>query len=108
MQRRMSNRDRIAHLRAEADAAAKERADRAAAKSSAKPSVRSSAKSGGRARAAKPVGRVRFVWSVCGPSGKEVIRFPYAQEEQARADAAQRTASTGQTHFVTKAEEPVA
>lgn len=70
--------------------------------------MRSAPKSSGRTRATKPSGRVRFVWSVCGPSGKEVNRFPYAQEDQARADAAQRTESTGQTHFVTKAEEPVA
>jgi hypothetical protein len=97
MQRRMSNRERIAHLRAEADAAAKERAARA----QASPKSRSRA-------AATPRGRVRFVWSVCGPSGKEVSRYPYAQEDEARADAAKRTQATGQTHFVTRGEEPAA
>jgi hypothetical protein len=92
MPRRMSNRERIEHLRAEADAAAKEKA------------ARPRAATGSRA---KPVARVRLVWSVCGPSGKEVARFPYAREEDARADAASRTEATGQTHFVTKAEAPV-
>jgi hypothetical protein len=92
----MSNRDRIAHLRAEADAAAKEKAA-AKAEKAARP------KSAGRA-AAKPVGRVRLVWSVCGPGGKEVERFPYAQEAEARADAVRRTEATGQTHFVTQSE----
>ena len=96
MQRRMSNRERIDRLRAEADAAAKERA----AKPKAAPKSRSAA-------AKAPPGKVRLIWIVCGPSGKEVTRFPYAQEEQARADAVQRTESTGQTHFVTKAETPV-
>jgi hypothetical protein len=95
----MSNRDRIAHLRAEAEAAAKEKA-------AAKAEKASRPKSSGRS-AAKPVGRVRFVWSVCGPSGKEVERFPYAQEAEARADAVRRTEATGQTHFVSKSEVPV-
>ena len=98
MRGRESNRDRIAHLRAAADAAAKERAER----------QRSKPKSSGGNRAAKPVGRVRFAWSVCGPSGKEVVQFPYAQEEEARAEAARRTETSGQTHFVAKAEVPVA
>ena len=98
MARRPSNRERIEHLRAEADAAAKERAARAASPKSPK-----SSKSA-RAREAKPAGRVRLVWSVCGPSGKEVVRFPYAQEEDARADAVRRTEATGQTHFVTTAD----
>jgi hypothetical protein len=96
----MSNRDRIAHLRAEADAAAREKAA-AKAEKAARP------KSSRRATASKPPGRVRFVWSVCGPSGKEVQRFAYAQEAEARAESARRTESTGQTHFVTKAEVPV-
>ncbi len=91
MQRRPSNRDRIERLRAEAEAAAKERNAR----------VRSTPKSGGRV---KPVARVRFVWSVCGPSGKEVMQFPYAQEAEARAEATRRTETSGQTHFVSKAE----
>jgi hypothetical protein len=94
MPRRTSNRDRMEQLRAEADAAAKERAAR----------PRAAPKSGPRVKA---VARVRLAWSVCGPSGKEVARFAYAQEEEARADAKQRTETTGQTHFVSKAEVPV-
>lgn len=99
----MSNRDRIAHLRAEADAAAKEKAERA----QSAPKSPKSPKASSRTRAAKPSGRVRFVWSVCGPSGKEVVRFPYAQEVEARAEAVRRTETSGQTHFVAKAEVPV-
>lgn len=99
----MSNRDRIAHLRAEADATAKEKAAAKAAKAAEpKPARKSSSKSA----AAKPSGRVRIVWFVCDSSGKEVKRFPYAQEQEARAEAQQQSAATGRTHFVKQADVP--
>ncbi len=97
----MSNRERIERLRAEADATAREKAE-AKEKKAAAPRK----KSASAAAAEKPVSRVRFVWSLRGPTGAEVKRFPYAQEAEARAEAEQLTASTGRTHFVTKAEEP--
>lgn len=97
---RMSNRERIEHLRAEADAAAREKAAAKAAKAARSPS-------GSRKVAPAPPGRVRLVWTVCGPNGKEVQRFPYAQEAEARAEAERQTATTGRTHFVSKAEVPV-
>lgn len=99
----MSNRERIAHLRAEADAAAREKAAAKAEKAARPPRP----KSGSRKATATPPGRVRLVWSVCGPNGQEVQRFPYAQEAEARAEAERQTAATGRTHFVTKAEVPV-
>jgi hypothetical protein len=99
---RMSNRERIERMRAEADATAKEKAERAKAPKAATPKK----KSAGRA-APKAAGRVRFVWSVCGPSGKEVQRFPYPQEAEARAEAVRLTQSTGSTHFVSRAEVAV-
>lgn len=102
MARRMSNRDRIAHLRAEADAAAKEKADAKAAKAARTPTPRRSA--GG--KAAAPSGRVRIVWFVCDPSGREVQRFPYAQEQEARAEAQRLSTTTGRTHFVQQADVP--
>ena len=101
---RMSNRDRIEHLRAEADAAAKEKAAAKAEKAARAPAPR---KSSGKAAAASR-GRVRIVWNVCDPAGKEVKSFPYAQEQEARTEATQLTASTGKTHFVAKAEVPFA
>ena len=104
MSGRMSNRDRIQHLRAEADAAAKEKEAARAAKA-AQPKAPRKASS----KAAAPTrGRVRIVWNVCDPSGREVKSFPYAQEQEARAEAAQMSASTGRTHFVMKAEVPFA
>lgn len=103
MARRMSNRDRIEHLRAEADAAAREKAAAKAAKAAAGPSARV-----GRRKAADPPRRVRIVWSVRDASGKEVQQFPYAEEQQARAEAQRRSEATGRTHFVTQADVPAA
>jgi len=100
---RMSNRDRIEHLRAEAEAAAKEKAAAKAAKAALPPAPR---KSSTKAAKAQPRGRVRIVWNVCDPSGKEVKQFPYAQEQDARTEAEQQTTATGRTHFVMKAEVP--
>lgn len=120
---RMSARDRLEALRLEAEIKAKEkdaaRAARAAAKAAgtASSGSRSSASSSsgssgagkktlGRAADVKQRGRVKIVWQVCDPSGKEVKSFPYAQEQEARAEAAALTTSTGKTHFVGKAEVP--
>jgi hypothetical protein len=97
---RMSNRERIERLRAEADAAAREKAAARAEKAVRAPTPRTSSK------AAAPRGRVRIVWNVCDPTGKEVKSFPYAQEAEARTAATELTASTGRTHFVAQAEVP--
>ena len=86
-------------MRAEADATAKEKAAARAEKAS-RPGPRKAVKS------AAPRGRVRFVWCVCGPNGKEVKQFPYPQEPEAQAAAKELTESTGKTHFVQKGEVP--
>ncbi len=106
----MSNRDRIAHLRAEADATAKEKAVAKAEKAALppaarKPSSKTSSKSSGKS-AASTRGRVRIVWLVCDPSGKEVKQFPYAQEVEARAEALQLSTTTKRMYFVKKADVP--
>jgi hypothetical protein len=97
---RMSNRDRIENLRAEADAAAKEKAEAKAKKAQEPKAPRKSA--GKKAPAA--AARVRIVWMVCDAAGRDVKQFPYAQEQEARAEAAQLTTSTGKTHFVKQAD----
>jgi hypothetical protein len=99
---RMSNRERIEHMRAEADAKAKEREAKKAEKAANPPKAK--AAGGKKAAAAKSTARVRLAWSVCDHTGKEVQQFPYAQEAEAKAEAEQRTTATGRTHFVTKAE----
>ena len=99
----MSNRDRIEHLRLEADATAKEKAAAKAEKAAKPPAPR---KASSKTAAPKARGRVRIVWNVCDPSGKEVKQFPYAQDQEAQAEAKQQTAATGKTHFVAKAEVP--
>jgi len=101
---RMSNRDRIEHLRAEADATAKEKAEAKAKKAQEPKAARkSSGKSGGKSgskKDASPPPRVRIVWAVCDAAGREVQQFPYPQEQEARAEALRLTTSTGKTHFV--------
>jgi hypothetical protein len=97
---RMSNRERIERLRAEAEATAKEKAAAKAAKAALPPKSRKSS-----SKAQQPA-RVRIVWLVCDPSGKEVKRFPYAQEQEARADAQQQSAATGRSYFVMQADAP--
>ncbi|HEX6811980.1 MAG TPA: hypothetical protein VF384_10195 [Planctomycetota bacterium] len=94
---RMSNRERIERLRAEADAAAREKAAARAAKAGRATTPKA---------AASARGRVRIVWSVFDPTGKEVKSFPYAQEAEARAAAAELTASTGRPHYVAQADVP--
>lgn len=96
---RMSNRDRIARMAAEAEVARQEQAAKKVPAAS-KPASRS------KARAKAAPARVRIVWAVCEPSGAQVKTYPYAQEEAAQADARERTTATGRTHFVTKAEVP--
>ena len=104
MSGRMSNRDRIAHLRAEADAAAREKAEAKAAKAAKGPTPRAPRASSRKAAAAPA--RVRIVWFVCDASGREVKRFPYSQEAEARAAAEQLSAASGRTHFVKQADVP--
>ena len=98
----MSGRERMERLRAEADAAAKEKEAKKAAKDAQPGAPRKSGK-----KAAAAPARVRIVWSVCDPGGKEVKQFPYAQEQEARAEAQRLSASSGRTHFVTQADVPV-
>ena len=91
-------------MRAEADAAAREKAEAKAAKAAAPATPRKTTK---KAAAAKPPARVRIVWAVCDPSGKEVQQFPYAQEQEARAAALQQSTATGRTYFVKQADVAV-
>lgn len=95
----MSNRERIEHLRAEADATAREKAAAKAARAAAGPTAKNK-------KAPPAARRVRIVWSVCDASGREVQQFPYAQEQEARAEAQRRTEASGRTHFVTQADVP--
>lgn len=102
---RMSSRDRLANLQAEAAAKQKEKDAAKVARDAAKASAPAKK---GKAPAKATPGRVRIVWHVCDPSGAPVQTFPYAQEAEAQAEAKRRTAEAGKTHFVTKAEEPLA
>lgn len=99
---RMSNRDRIEQLRAEADAAAKEKAEAKAKKAQEPKAARKSTSKSGTTgkKDGSPPPRVRIVWAVCDAAGREVQQFPYPQEKEAREEAQRLTTSTGKTHFV--------
>lgn len=97
---KMSNKDRIAQKALEAEVGRKEKAvKKTAAPKAAGGTVRKS-----RAKAAPA--RIKIVWAVCDQSGAQVQLFPYAQEQEAKAEAQARTTSSGKTHFVTRAEVP--
>ena len=104
MARRMSNRDRIDQMRAEADAAQKERDEKRAAAPARAPS--SKASSSRERAAAASAGKVRLVWSVRNQRGDEVSFFPYPQQAEARAEAERLAEETERAHFVTQAEKP--
>jgi len=101
---RTSNRDRIAHLRAEADAAAAEKAAAKEAKAAAPKAAKARKSSVAKGTTGKSGGKVRIVWVVCDQSGKVVKQFPYAEEQQARDDARDQSAATGKTFFVKQAD----
>jgi hypothetical protein len=103
---RMSNRDRIAQKQAEAAAASKAKAAAKAGPEAAESPAKSPAKSPTRSTAKKAPPRMKIVWVVCESSGNHVMHYPYAQENEAIAEAKQRTEQTGKTHFVTRAEVP--
>jgi len=95
----MSNRDRIDQMRAEADAAAKEREAKRANRPARTASTRDRT-------AAAPASKVRLVWSVRNQRGDEVSFFPYAKQAEARAEAERLTEESERAHFVTQAEKP--
>lgn len=98
MPRRTSNRDRFDQMRAEADAAEKERSARRDAPGQRSTPSRDDAPP-------PPVSAVRFVWSVRNQRGEEVVFYSYAQEAEARAEAERLADETERAHFVTKAEK---
>lgn len=100
---RMSNRERIERMRAEADAARKER-EAARAERASRPAT---ARGSSRKADPQPARRVRLVWSVCDQRGDEVRQFPYAKEQEARDEAARLSTETGRPHFVKSSEVPV-
>lgn len=101
MARRMSSRDRMEHMRAEADAAQKEK-DEERNRRAANPTPRAKRA----AATSKSTGKVRLVWSVRNQRGDEVSFYPYPQEAEARVEAARLAEKSERAHFVTKAEKP--
>ena len=96
---RMSNRDRIARAAAEAAATRKQQQSepkKAAAKKAAPKKA---------SKKAAPA-RTRIVWAVCDHSGSTVLTFPYAQEQEARAEAERRSGEAGKPFFVKQSEVP--
>lgn len=86
MGRRMSNRDRIERLRAEAAAAEREKAKR---------------------RAGEGEARLKLVWAVKDPGGEVLCTYPYPQRDMAEAEARRRRAGDGRSYFVAPEKVPL-
>jgi hypothetical protein len=99
MGRRMSNRDRIARMRAEADAAEKEKAERRAQQP---PSTPKEAK-----QAAAAGVRMKVVWAVKDPHGEILTTYPYPNKAQAEAEAGRLREADGRSYIVTPEKVPM-
>jgi hypothetical protein len=89
----MSNRDRIARLRDEADATAREREAAQSARREREPSPR-------RPAAAAPPSRVKVVWAVKDGAGAIVATFPYPDRKAAEKEALRRSEGGRHTFLV--------
>ena len=103
---RMSSRDRIERLAAEADIAAREKTEaaREKAETKAKSAAKSTKKKAGSVASAS---RQKVVWKIFNVNYKEVAVYPYAQKQDADAMAAKLTTESGQSHFVNSVKVPL-
>ena len=103
---RMSSRDRIERLAAEADIAAREKSEaaRERAETKTKSATKSTKKKAGSVASAS---RQKVVWKIFNVNYKEVAVFPYAQKQDADAMAAKLTTESGQSHFVNSVKVPL-
>lgn len=102
MSGRMSSRERIARLAQAAEIERKEKAAKKSTPAADKPAR--ATKSRSKTKAATT--RIKIMWAVCDQTGAQVQLFPYAQEQEAQAEAKLRTENSGKTHFVNRAEVP--
>ncbi len=101
MARRMTGRDRLQKLQAEAAATEREREEKRKAKAAKKTTTTRKRKTAAsKSRAAAPAARMQAVWAVCGRNGEMVASHPYRDRAAADADAAARSEKSGQAHFV--------
>jgi len=91
MARRMSNRDRIARMREEADYTAKEK------EAKTKKRVKEAQEKG---EAPPPGVRMKIVWAVCAVNGTVVSTFPYPEKARAEAEVARLTAEKQSPHHL--------
>jgi len=101
---RMSNKDRIAKLAAEADATKKAKATK---KKAAKKKKVAKKKTVRKKAAKKAAGRLKLVWVVCDHSGSGVKTFAFNEQKVAEKEAKRLTEDKGKTHFVKKDKVPL-
>jgi len=110
MPARMSNKDRIAKLAAEAAAGKKAKKKVAKKKTAKKKTAKKKAvrKTTARKKAAtKSAGRLKLVWVVCDHSGSGVKTFAFNEQAVAVKEAKRLTEDKGKTHFVKKDKVPL-
>jgi len=98
MARRMSNRDRVDRLRAEADATERAKKEKAAATPVKKKATR-------KRKTAEPL-RLKIVWAVKDHTRTIVKTFPFAYKALAEAEAKRLTNSTTRDHIVDRQKVP--
>jgi hypothetical protein len=117
----MSNRDRIQHAAAEAQAADAEKAAKKAAKPGAKNAAKKATRevgkkatkkvsgkaSGGGSRAAAKGGRMKVVWAIFNSQGKAIESFAYPDRDAAVSRARELSATTSRPHEVRDAKVPM-
>ena len=99
---RMSNRDRIQRMAAEAEAKRQEKQKNDEVKKKAKKTSakKTSAKKPATRKKGASKGRVKIVWAVSVPAGNALKIFPYREKAQAEAEAARLTLKKGTLHVV--------
>jgi hypothetical protein len=117
----MSNRDRIQHAAAEAQAAEAEKAAKKASKPAAKKAAKKPAgkvakktakkaskkAGGGASRAAAKGGRMKVIWAIFNAQGKAVESFAYPDRDAAVSRARELSAATSRPHEVRDAKVPM-
>ncbi len=96
MAKRLSNRERIERMAEEAAIEVEEKEPKTATPKA--PRAR---------KTAAPQRRMKFIWKVVDSNSKEVATFPYAEESQAHARAAELSEKTGKPHTVNRVRVPM-
>jgi len=104
MAKRLSNRQRIERLAEEAAI----KTDDASTKTEGKEPKTGVRKASGSRKTAPAPKRMKLIWTVVDENSKEVASFPYREQAEAEARAAELSEKTGKAHRVNSVRVPMA